>query len=163
MDFLVFSDSHGRTSGMREALSRNARVDAVFFLGDGLRDVGEVAPLTNAPWISVRGNCDSPRLTPDACEEESLCFEGHRILLVHGHTYGVKSGLGALIARAKAGGYDIVLYGHTHEPSLTCITEGDRPIYLFCPGSIGLPNAGAPCFGHLHLDEKNVLLSHGTV
>ena len=87
--------------------------------------------------------------------------------MVHGHRYGVKSGMGALLSHAAARDADIVLFGHTHIPHEECIPVGTeiggvvltRPMYLFNPGSIG--RSGTPSFGTLSLTKDTVLLSHG--
>ena len=42
MKYLVFSDSHGNTDAMRRIIKLNleaGKLDGVFFLGDGIRDV----------------------------------------------------------------------------------------------------------------------------
>ena len=105
MEILIFSDAHGRREGMQEAIARQVgRVDAVFFLGDGLRDA---YALDHPSLYAVRGNCDwfSEDMAP---AEIVMSLEGHTILATHGHAYGVKSGRGALIAHAAEVGADIV-------------------------------------------------------
>ena len=58
MEFLIFSDSHGRTEGMELAWKRQLRTpDAVLFLGDGLRDVNSME-LAESMLYEVSGNCD---------------------------------------------------------------------------------------------------------
>ena len=42
MKYLVFSDSHGNTDAMRRIIKLNleaGKLDGVFFLGDGIRDI----------------------------------------------------------------------------------------------------------------------------
>jgi predicted phosphodiesterase len=85
--------------------------------------------------------------------------------LTHGHEWGVKGGLGALIAHAADVGADIVLFGHTHAPTLQTIAVGEqigktvlsRPMYLFNPGSIGYDGS----FGTLTIKGETVLFGHG--
>ena len=167
MELLIFSDSHGRGERMGDALSlQRRRPDGICFLGDGLRDT-ESLSLTPIPLYTVRGNCDFGVFFEDADTERLLFFEGHALLLTHGHTYGVKSGEGALIARAAALGADIVLFGHTHTPTERVLPSGSviggaalsRPMYLFNPGSIGYEGF----FGTLLLKGDTVLFSHGRV
>ena len=165
MELLIFSDSHGRVDGMRAALERQVHSpQAVCFLGDGLRDATALE-LGRAMLYDVRGNCDWG-MQEDAPTERTVCLAGHRLFLTHGHMYGVKSGLGALIAAAARMEADVVLFGHTHAPTLIEIPAGDvvsgmalaRPMYLFNPGSIGMDGS----FGTLYLTESTVLFSHGT-
>ena len=165
MEFLIFSDSHGSASNMSMALDRQIKTpDAILFLGDGARDIDNLFVVDTPIW-AVRGNCDWASSDYADKTERLLYFEGHTILLCHGHEWGVKGGLGALIAHAAEVGADIVLFGHTHVPTLTTIAAGEnvgktvlsRPMYLFNPGSIGYEGS----FGVLTLKGKRVLLSHG--
>ena len=148
---------------MRGAWQRQpTAADAVFFLGDGLRDA---YALDFPSLYAVRGNCDwfSEDMAP---AEIVMALEGHVILATHGNLYGVKSGLGGLIAHAAEVGADIVLFGHTHQPLSEEISAGSvigqttltRPMYLFNPGSIG---TGGCSFGTLYLCRDTVLFSHG--
>ncbi len=168
MNFLIFSDAHGNNRDMLRAWSRQPKKpDGIFFLGDGLNRI-EPDLFDDIPLICVRGNCDffAP-LWHDCPTEQTLCFEGHTILLTHGATFGVKGGLGMLERASAEMGADIVLFGHTHVPYLETIPAGEtvgntkltRPLYLFNPGSIGYSGS----FGHLYLTADTVLLSHGTV
>ena len=170
MEFLIFSDSHGRYGAMRAAYQKQVRhPDGVMFLGDGLRDL-EASDFPASTLYAVQGNCDwTPRMTDGAevTDELILSFEGHRLLLAHGHRYHVKSGYGGILAYAARMDVDVVLFGHTHTPTLEIIPSGSeiggvelsRPIYLFNPGSIGQSGS----FGTLSLRGENVLLSHGRV
>ncbi len=165
MDILVFSDSHGKERGMREALARQVRrVHAVFFLGDGLRDVNRL-DVGDAALYAVAGNCDWGT-AGDGPDEILMALGGHTVMAVHGHKYRVKEGYGALLAHAAEIGADIVLSGHTHLPHVEVIPAGtvlgrvtlNRPMYLFNPGSIA-----AGSFGTLTLQGGGVLLAHGTL
>ena len=171
MELLIFSDSHGHTEKMHAALSRQiCRPQAVCFLGDGLRDV-ETLHMERTMLYAVRGNCDWGMHT-DTPTERTVVLEGHKLLLTHGHLYGVKGGVGALIAHAARTEADIVLFGHTHVPCNTVIPAGERigdvtlsrPMYLFNPGSIGHNEDGnGYAFGTLLLTGETVLLAHGRV
>lgn len=170
MECLILSDSHGRYGAIGEAFRRQVRTpDAVFFLGDGLRDL-DAGDVYGSTLYAVQGNCDwTPRLADgtEVCDELLLQFEGHRLLICHGHRYQVKSGRGAILARAVRAGADIVLFGHTHLPLEERIEAGtqvcgvaiERPVYLFNPGSIGQGGS----FGTLSMRGEQVLFSHGRV
>ena len=165
MEFLIFSDSHGSASNMSRAIDRQIKTpDAILFLGDGARDIDNLFVVDTPIW-AVRGNCDWYSSDLADKTERLLHFEGHTILICHGHEWGVKSGIDALIAHAVEVGADIVFFGHTHVPTLTTIAAGEtvgktvlsRPMYLFNPGSIGYDGS----FGVLTLKGESVLLSHG--
>lgn len=167
MEFLIFSDSHGRVENIQAAIERQIKnPDAILFLGDGARDLDRLF-LIDTPLWAVRGNCDWASSDYADKTERLLFFEGHTILLCHGHEWGVKGGLSALIAHAAEVGADIVLFGHTHVPTITTIAAGEtigktvlsRPMYLFNPGSIGYEGN----FGVLILKGESVLLSHGSL
>ena len=165
MEFLIFSDSHGSASNMSRALDRQIKTpDAILFLGDGARDIDNLFVVDTPIW-AVRGNCDWYSSDLADKTERLLYFEGHTVLICHGHEWGGKGGLGGLIAHAAEVGADIVLFGHTHVPTLQTIAKGEavgknvleRPMYLFNPGSIGYEGS----FGTLTLKGESVLLSHG--
>lgn len=166
MNFLVISDTHGARAALSALLLRHTDVDAVLFLGDGLSEVEALAAEGGHPAIlAVRGNCDS-LTSPYGCardEELTLSLCGHRLLLLHGHTAGVKLGLGALVALAHRKEADIVLYGHTHFARQDYLPEGEGgPLWLLNPGSLGHPVEGAPSYGILSLDPAgSVLFSIG--
>ncbi len=165
MKFLIFSDSHGRTAAMERALARHRDADAVFFLGDGIADAEEICLRGGCPpFFRVLGNCDSS-LSFYGMERpltETYTAAGHRILLLHGHTVGAKYRLSGLISAGKSAGADIVLYGHTHVPAETRLSEEEGgPLWLFNPGSIGAPPDGVARYGLLMLEGDNILFSHG--
>lgn len=114
MRALVFSDSHGRTRPMLDAVDLY-HPDVVFHLGDVVRD-GEVvrAAFPKLPFYQVRGNCDLYR---DECSLESVArLGGKTVFYLHGHTQYVKAGLTHAVAAAQALEADLLLYGHTHVP-----------------------------------------------
>ena len=98
---LVLSDSHGgRTAIERVLMKESKNIDALIFLGDGLRDL-ELA-LTLCPKLraySVAGNCDYGALEPT---DGLAAFDGVVIFYTHGHMYGVKYDLDTLADAASA-------------------------------------------------------------
>ena len=154
MKIVILSDSHGYPAGIRRVMEMHRDADLVCFLGDGLSDLAGAEARYGIPVYAVRGNCDAA--TPETRIVERA---GHRLLLTHGHRFGAKGSTGGLIAAARAEGCDIVLFGHTHLPLESYVTE--YGMYLFNPGSLGHPCEGVPSFGLLMLDGKNVLFSHG--
>lgn len=108
MKIVVISDSHGNKLGINK-LVRDIQFDYLFFLGDGLGDIGELRCMDNV--IVVSGNCD---FFSDEPNERFFELEGKRIFITHGNRYGVKIGLGSLLKRAKELDAQFVFYGHTH-------------------------------------------------
>lgn len=163
MQFLVISDSHGHTEAVRSAVRRAGRVDGVLFLGDGVRDM-DYADTQAQLILCVRGNCD---IGCDEYPEQrvvELCSK--RILMCHGHRYGVKGSLDALIYAAAEADADIVLFGHTHTPFEARLTPEDapvlsKPVYFFNPGALRGYSAS---FGILDITLRGeVVLSCGSL
>lgn len=169
---LILSDSHGHPDRITEAI-RRVRPDGILFAGDGLRDFSYCD--LPCPLWAVRGNCDwmrSPLIIGGASfqpsEEEIVTVEGVRILLTHGHTQGVKGGLGGIITHGIRNQADVVIFGHTHIPvehRLAPDHEGSsgsftvsKPLTLFNPGSIG---DYTPSFGTLTIRGGQMLFGHG--
>lgn len=162
MKCLIFSDTHGTDYFISRALDMHRDASFVFFLGDGLYDVDSYAMSdTRRTWVAVRGNGDYSRYLCGSAVEcvEEFTLMGYKIVLTHGHLYGVKGGDEGLLRLADERGADIVLYGHTHLPRESYISDGERPVYLFNPGASSGYSAS---FGILTLSSKNPpLFSHG--
>ena len=103
----------------------------IFHLGDCWADaeaLQEAYP--HIPFHHVPGNCD---FRPMESTEELLCIQGMRILLCHGHTYGVKQSLLRAGYRAQEADLDLFLFGHTHMP----LVDKQGKTWFVNPGSIG--------------------------
>lgn len=136
MRLLVFSDSHGNTSKMTDAIMLHPEADIIVHLGDGERDVEQIKDIIgNKPLVQVCGNCDFYSHLP---VNEFIFAKGTKIFCTHGHTELVKHGTGALYSKAKSCGAHIALYGHTHNP----VTDYDDGFYAMNPGSIRDGNYG---------------------
>ena len=137
MRILVFSDSHGSTKCIRDALFYHKEASAVIHLGDGERDLRSFDGLLEGKQvIQVCGNCDFASLLP---VNELITLASTRIFCTHGHTELVKHGTQTLYSKARALGARIALYGHTHE-SVTDYCDG---LYVMNPGSARYGEYGA--------------------
>ena len=130
---LVLSDSHGGRAAIERVLMKESKsIDALIFLGDGLRDL-ELA-LTLYPKLraySVAGNCDYGALEPT---DGLAAFDGVVIFYTHGHMYGVKYDLDTLADAASARGAEVALFGHTHRREL--VRGVGTAATVFNPGSL---------------------------
>ena len=161
MKCLCFSDSHGSSELMRRALNMHRDTEAVFFLGDGLSDLAELAAaFPMIMFYSVRGNCDFSSAYSGVPKSDLVTLLGKKIALTHGDLYGAKSGYGGLISFGRKNGCDVVLFGHTHIPYEGYDSEGG--LYLFNPGSISETYSGRS-YGVITLTDKDILLSHGRI
>lgn len=171
MTLLILSDSHGSPDRVAEAI-RRVKPDGILFAGDGLRDLTHCH--IPCPLWAVRGNCDwltSPLILDGSVlepeEEELIVLDGLRILLLHGHKYAVKGGLGTAIRHAAQQEADALIFGHTHIPlELHLSPDGDcgftvnRPLTVFNPGSLGDRSAS---FGTLTIRDGRPLFGHGYI
>ena len=127
---LVFSDSHSGLSYMRRAMAV-VKPDAMIHLGDFYDDGAAIAQ--EHPDIHrylVKGNCDWMSCFSEPEQILTTVF-GVKMLMTHGHRYGVKMGTEALEAEGKGKGAKIVLYGHTHRPD--CRKENG--LWILNPGT----------------------------
>ena len=135
----VFSDSHGDHEALDELLERMGALDAVCFLGDVARDAEHLrerlAAMPNQPVLyAVRGNNDyysTCTLPWDLLIE----LGGVRILMLHGHTRGVKSDVMRAVWAARECGAQVLLFGHTHRP----LVDNDGSLLVLNPGAAGDP------------------------
>ena len=130
MTVLVLSDSHGDVEAMARAVEKT-HPDLIVHLGDCWRDAEQLRMLfPRIPMEQVPGNCD---FRPGEPAEKLLFWGDLRVLLCHGHTYGVKNSLVSAGFAAQEKELDLFLFGHTHRP--LCDWRGKTT--FFNPGSIG--------------------------
>lgn len=99
---LILSDSHNSPDVVQRILRDETGVDALIFLGDGLRDLEQ--GLTQHPRLrtyAVAGNCDYGALEP---LDGLAAFDKTVVFYTHGHMYGVKYDLDTLAQAAAARG-----------------------------------------------------------
>ena len=144
---LVLSDSHGgRAAIERVLLKEQKNIDALIFLGDGLRDLEQALPLyPKLRAYAVAGNCDFGALEPT---DGLAAFDQVVVFYTHGHMYGVKYDLDTLADAASARGAEVALFGHTLIPH--------AEVFLFNPGSCGRCYTGPDTYGILTLDGGKV-------
>lgn len=174
-DVLIVSDTHGSATRLEELIRRRQSLlgdgepSVIIFLGDGTEDLFSCRYYDKVISYAVRGNCDTgswARFSPEGEEiplQRLITLGKHRVFMTHGHAYSVKSTRLELCREAARQGADIVLFGHTHAPTLEYIKKGsafgvDRDLVLFNPGSLGSFEA---CFGNLSYSDDEFLLSHG--
>ena len=130
----IVSDSHGDTRAIDTMLAHPAAqgVERWFFAGDILPDAEYLAITTGLPVEKVAGNNDWPDVTvPDTRVTEAA---GHRILLTHGHRFGVQYTTHILEQAAGEVKADFIIYGHTHMAELVI-----GAVTVLNPGSIARP------------------------
>ena len=96
------------------------------------------------PVCMVPGNCDG--WTTHALKKQ-ITLDGVRILLSHGHLWGVKGSYDAAVADARACQADILLFGHTHRPLCRQLEDG---LWMLNPGS------ARTTYGVIELDRGHI-------
>lgn len=142
---LVVSDSHGNSEALK-TLVNEIKFDHMFFLGDTLRDV-ENLQVQNL--IKVRGNWDYDFITKSV---EIVKIENVKFMLLHGHGYGVKQGIGYLIKQAEKENVDFVCYGHTHISRLEYVNG----VGYLNPGAFSYAKGGKKTYAIITVDGTNV-------
>ena len=79
MKIVVISDSHGNSIGI-DKIFQNIKFDYLFYLGDGLNDLGNYIFLDNV--FAVSGNCD---FFSDYPNEREFNLNNIKFLITHGN------------------------------------------------------------------------------
>ena len=134
---MILSDTHGRTRDFESVLEKVLPVDHLIHCGDVSGDEDYIraaaAEIAGCPVTIVQGNND---FGGDLPSEEVFTIERQKILVSHGHRFGISYDTGPLKAHAKEIGAQIVCCGHTHVPM---IDQRDPALLLINPGSFSLP------------------------
>lgn len=154
MRIIVISDTHGNAGALQNVVfDRRRDADLFIHLGDGLREAEEVVRMyPEKKFLLVPGNCDFGSVLPREGETEA---RGKRVYYTHGDLFGVKYGLGRMIAQARLAHADVALYGHTHVP----YTSYEDGLYIMNPGSLGHPRDGGPTYGVIDITDAGIVLN----
>lgn len=131
MRLVVVSDSHGDKWKLFDAIEKEPSADVIYFLGDGFREFNELYNEYSGKKciIGVQGNCD---LGSDLPTKDVRTLENAKIYATHGFVERVKYGPYDLEIAARENGCNLVLFGHTHQPT-SYYKDG---IHYFNPGSL---------------------------
>lgn len=132
MKVLIVSDTHGRDEKLEKAVLAEAPFDYLIHCGDVEGREFFIEALAECPCTIVAGNND---FFSDLPREEELELAGIRMLVTHGHYYGVSMDLYGLVDEAKSRGCQVVLFGHTHRP----VAEEKGGVLVINPGSLSYP------------------------
>ncbi len=147
MKILVLSDSHGNMDNMVQAVEREQPA-MIFHLGDCWRDGTRLHKwFPELPFEQVPGNCD---FRSSEAAEKLLFLGNKRVLLCHGHTYGVKQSLMTAGLAAEEQNLDLFLFGHTHRP---LVDMRGKTLFLN-PGSVG--EYARPAYGVVTLEGERL-------
>lgn len=150
MKILLVSDTHGRDKNLVEALKLE-KPDFLCHMGDVEGSEDYIRENANCPLAMVAGNND---FWTDLNPEVTFELHGFRIFMTHGHYYYPHAGMDRLIYAGKEKGADIVLFGHTHQPTL----DIEKDIIVANPGSLSYPRQQGrrPSYMVLELEKGKV-------
>ena len=132
MKILIVSDTHGRDENLEIAVNREAPFDMLVHCGDVEGREFYIEALADCPCSIVSGNND---FFSDLPREDVIDIEGNKVLVTHGHYYGVSMAFAQLADAAKQRGCNAAFFGHIHVPVL----EKEDGILLVNPGSLAFP------------------------
>ena len=118
MRILLVSDTHGRTEKLEKLLEIfNNDLSLVCHMGDYGSDLRKFeSKYPNLQMAAVNGNTDYSLQgqTEQIIDISPQSGKEFRLLITHGHRFGVKRSLDRLIRYAKEMGASAVFFGHTH-------------------------------------------------
>lgn len=131
MKILLVSDTHGRDERLEKALEIE-RPDFLCHMGDIEGSEDYLREIVSCPLAMVAGNND---FFSDLNTEIVFELQGFRIFMTHGHYYYVSMRTDRLKEAARRNRADIVLFGHTHRPTV----EREKDLLVLNPGSLSYP------------------------
>lgn len=132
MKILIVSDTHGHERNLKKVIEKVGQTDLFIHLGDIEGHEDYIEALADCPVHMVSGNND---FFSDLPREEEFQLGRYRVLITHGHYYGVSVGTDRLKEEACSRNIDIVMYGHTHRPEI----DIDDHVTVLNPGSLSYP------------------------
>lgn len=149
MKVLVVSDTHGKDENLEKVLEKVRPIDALIHCGDVEGREDYIAALAECPVYMVAGNND---FFTDLEREIEVDMGGHRLMITHGHYYGVNMDLSMLMDEARSRKKDIVFFGHTHKPAL--VRHG--AVTAVNPGSLSYPRQEGrkPSYAIMEIDRR---------
>jgi uncharacterized protein len=151
----VVGDIHGNYYDLKRAIDAMGQIDHLLFTGDGYRDICRFRDESNLLVRGVVGNCDFGSEFP---REDLIWLDDYKILLTHGHYFGVKQGLTRLGEAGREKKADLVVFGHTHQPLSTTWNE----INLFNPGTLSREGAyQGLSYGIIETGKQGLVCYHG--
>lgn len=153
MRVVVISDSHGNGSVVDRIIRNEPQAEAIIFLGDVTRDIEDFTyEYTDKKFYIVSGNCDMFSSYPYTTV---ATLGGVNVFITHGHSLGVKGGLGNLIKAARQADCSIALYGHTHVSNI----KYEDGLYIVNPGSCARSRDSGNSYAVIDIRENGILAS----
>lgn len=132
MKVLVVSDTHGRDTNLEEAVKRETPFDMLIHCGDVEGREFFIQALADCECHIVSGNND---FFSDLPREEEFYLSGNRVMVTHGHYYGVSMDISGVVEEARSRGCRVVFFGHSHKP----VVVERNGVLAINPGSLSYP------------------------
>lgn len=147
----MVSDIHGAFGDLNRAVKEMGSIDLLLHAGDGAGEIQRLSQgLFSHQIMAVTGNCD---YISTFSAELIFTVDSWKILLTHGHLYGVKHDLTRLSRRGENLGADLVVFGHTHIP----LIQRNPGICLFNPGTLSAARSyGRPSYGLIEVTPEGL-------
>lgn len=156
MKVLIVSDTHRRNDNYIKVLERVSPVDLVVHCGDIEGSEYLIAESAGCPVQMVLGNNDS---FSDLPREKEFHIGKYKVWLTHGHHYYVSMSSETIKEEARARGVDIVMYGHSHRPSV----DIEPDIIAVNPGSLTYPRQEGKRPSYVIMDLDSEGKAHFTI
>ena len=148
MKLLVVSDNHRDRDVLEWVKTAEPDINHLIHLGDSEMSESE---LTELGFYGVRGNYPfEPKFPNDLIME----YNRVKLLLTHGHKYGVKLGIYGLVEAALSLSVQVVFYGHTHMPK---INEFENILFIN-PGTISKSRGSYASFAVVEILEHRITI-----
>ena len=149
MKILIVSDTHGRDENLEKAVYREEPFDYLIHCGDVEGREIFIEALVDCPCCIVSGNND---FFSDLPREEEIELDGNKVLVTHGHYYGVSMDISGVAeeAASRDRGCEAVLFGHTHYPEI----EMQEGILVINPGSLTFPRQRGRKFSYAVMEAE---------
>ena len=153
MKILIVSDTHKKNENYFKVLEMH-HPDMVIHCGDAEGSEYALSSAAECPVYIVLGNNDFFSCLD---REKDIMIGRYRTLLTHGHYYNVSVGAEYLAEEARARGFDIAMYGHTHRPFYEVSRKpGDKDLIVLNPGSLSYPRQDGhrPSYMLMEIDKE---------
>ena len=148
MRVLIVSDTHRKNENYFKALEL-VKPQLVIHCGDAEGSEYALSEAADCPVQIVLGNNDFFSYLP---KELELRLGSFRVWVTHGHNYYISVSNEFLKQEARARGYQMVFYGHTHRP----VVDDKNGILAVNPGSLSYPRQEGrkPSYALMEIDEE---------
>ena len=132
MKVLIVSDTHRQNENFMRAMDREEPIDLLIHCGDIEGSEYLISRRAGCPVHMVAGNND---FFSDLPREEEIEIDGNKVLVTHGHYYGVSMDISGVAEEAASRDCQAVFFGHTHKP----VVEEIDGVLAINPGSLSYP------------------------